>query len=65
NIECSGYRTPVKNLYLCGASTYPGGMVLLGGGYNAVRVVAEDLGIEPWWTEPDYIARARERKLVP
>ncbi|HUU64171.1 MAG TPA: NAD(P)/FAD-dependent oxidoreductase [Dehalococcoidia bacterium] len=65
NIECSGYRTPVKNLYLCGASTYPGGMVLLGGGYNAARVVAEDLGIEPWWTEPDYIVRARERKLVP
>jgi phytoene dehydrogenase-like protein len=65
NIECSGYRTPVKNLYLCGASTYPGGMVLLGGGYNAARVVAEDLGIDPWWTEPDYIVKAREMKLVP
>lgn len=64
NIECSGYRTPVKNLYLCGASAYPGGMVLLGGGYNVARVVAEDLGIEPWWTEPDYIIKARERKLV-
>jgi phytoene dehydrogenase-like protein len=65
NIECSGYRTPVKNLYLCGASTYPGGMVLLGGGYNAARVVAEDMGIDPWWSEPDYIVKAREMKLVP
>jgi phytoene dehydrogenase-like protein len=65
NIECSGYRTPVKNLYLCGASTYPGGMVLLGGGYNAARVVAEDMGIDPWWSEPDYIVKAREIKLVP
>jgi phytoene dehydrogenase-like protein len=65
NIECSSYRTPVKNLYLCGASTYPGGMVLLGGGYNAARVVAEDMGIDPWWTEPDYIVKAREMKLVP
>jgi hypothetical protein len=40
-------------------------MVLLGGGYNAARVVAEDMGIDPWWSEPDYIVKAREMKLVP
>jgi hypothetical protein len=38
---------------------------LLGGGYNAARVVAENLDIDTWWTEPDYIVKAREMKLVP
>lgn len=64
SIECSGYRTPVKNLYLCGASTYPGGMVLLGGGYNAANVVAKDMGLEPWWSEPEIVAKARARGLA-
>jgi len=64
NIESSGYRTPVKNLYLCGASTYPGGMVLLGGGYNAANVVVKDLGIQPWWSEAELIVKAREKGLV-
>ena len=53
NIDCSSYRTPVKNLYVCGACTYPGGMVLLANGYNAAGVVAEDLALERWWEEPD------------
>jgi len=64
NSDCSGCRTPIKNLYLCGASTYPGGMILLGGGYNAARVVAEDMGLKPWWAEPEYILEARRKKLV-
>jgi len=64
NIECSGYRTPVKNLYLCGASTYPGGMVLLGGGYNAANLVAKDMGLKPWWSEPEIVAKARARGLA-
>ena len=64
NIECSSYRTPVQNLYLCGASTYPGGMVLLGGGYNAANVVAKDLGLKPWWSEPEIVAKARARGLA-
>jgi phytoene dehydrogenase-like protein len=64
NIECSGYRTPVQNLYLCGASAYPGGMVLLGGGYNAANVVAKDLGLKPWWSEPEIVAKARARGLA-
>jgi len=64
NIDCSSYRTPIKNLYVCGACTYPGGMVLLANGYNAAGVVAEDLGLERWWEEPDYIKAAREKGLV-
>ena len=64
NIDCSGYRTPIKNLYLGGASTYPGGMVLLANGYNAASVVAEDLGLNRWWPEPDFIKSAREKGLV-
>jgi len=64
NIDCSSYRTPIKNLYVAGASTYPGGMVLLAGGYNAAGVVVEDLGLERWWEEPDYIKTARDKGLV-
>jgi phytoene dehydrogenase-like protein len=62
--DCSSYRTPVGGLYLAGASTYPGGMVVLGPGYNAARVVAEDLGGRVWWTAPDYVVRAREKKYL-
>jgi len=64
NEMCSRYRTPVKNLYVGGASVYPGGMVLLGSGYNCAKVVAEDLGIKPWWTPPEYVIRAREKGYV-
>ena len=64
NETCSCYRTPVKNLYVGGASVYPGGMVLLGSGYNCAKVVAEDLGIKPWWTPPEYVIRAQEKGYV-
>ncbi len=39
------YRTPVKKLYMCGASTHPASGIT-GGGRAAVQVVMEDLGIE-------------------
>jgi phytoene dehydrogenase-like protein len=64
NIDCSSYRTPIKNLYLGGASTYPGGMVLLANGYNAAAVVAEDLALNRWWPEPDFVVEARRAGLV-
>ena len=64
NADCSSYRTPIENLYVAGASTWPGGMVLLGGGYNAAGVVADDLGLERWWEEPDYVVEARKKGLV-
>lgn len=37
------YRTPVENLYLCGAGTHPGGGVTGAPGYNAAREVIRDL----------------------
>jgi hypothetical protein len=36
-------------LYVCGASTYPGGPVLGGPGYIAANKVAEDMGQKKWW----------------
>lgn len=39
------YRTPVKGLYMCGASTHPGSGAS-GGGRAAVQVIMEDLGID-------------------
>jgi phytoene dehydrogenase-like protein len=33
----SRYQTPIKNLYLCGAGTHPGGGVTGAPGYNAAR----------------------------
>ncbi len=44
-----GYRTPIAALYLCGSSQHPGGSFHGQPGYNAAGVIAEDLGIEPWW----------------
>jgi phytoene dehydrogenase-like protein len=64
SVDCSSYRTPIKNLYLGGASTYPGGMVLLANGYNVAGVVAEDLALDRWWPEPDFVEEARRRGLV-
>ncbi len=61
NDECSLNRTPIKNLYVCGASTNPGGLVTFGPGYIAANTIAEDYGIAKWWSEPEYIKVAREK----
>jgi len=49
NQECSGTGTPIEGLYVCGVSTYPGGLVLGGPGYLGANKVAEDLGVKKWW----------------
>jgi phytoene dehydrogenase-like protein len=36
------YRTPVRNLYLCGSGTHPGGGVMGAPGYNAAREILKD-----------------------
>ncbi|MGH7772894.1 MAG: phytoene desaturase family protein [Candidatus Binatia bacterium] len=36
------YRTPIKNLYLCGSGTHPGGGVSGIPGYNAARQILKD-----------------------
>lgn len=38
-----GYKSPIRNLYLCGAGTHPGGGVLGAPGYNAAHAVLADL----------------------
>ncbi len=49
NQECSSTDTPIDGLYVCGASTYPGGLVLGGPGYLGANKIAEDLGVKKWW----------------
>ncbi len=49
NQDCSETKTPIEGLYTCGASNYPGGLVLGGPGYLGASKVAEDLGITKWW----------------
>jgi phytoene dehydrogenase-like protein len=49
NQECSDTSTPIQGLYVCGVSTYPGGLVLGGPGYLGANKVAEDLGVTKWW----------------
>ena len=38
----ANYRTPIANLYLCGAGTHPGGGILGAPGHNAAMAVLED-----------------------
>jgi len=49
NQDCSTTKTPIEGLYVCGVSTYPGGLVLGGPGYLGANAVAEDLGVQKWW----------------
>ncbi|MFP3170729.1 MAG: NAD(P)/FAD-dependent oxidoreductase [Sulfolobaceae archaeon] len=39
----SDYRTPIRNLYLCGSGTHPGGGVTGAPGYNAAVEILRDL----------------------
>ena len=57
NDLCSSSRTPIDGLYLCGASTYPGGLIIGGPGYIAANIIAEDANVNKWWKMPDFIKR--------
>jgi phytoene dehydrogenase-like protein len=48
--EYPPYRTGLENVYLCGASTHPGGSISGACGRNAAGAICEDLGIERWWS---------------
>lgn len=54
---CSSSRTPISGLYLCGASTYPGGLIIGGPGYICAQVVARDLDRRPPWNPPPFVER--------
>lgn len=47
--ELARYRTPVRGLYLTGASTHPGGGVSGASGYNTARIVLHDQRVRRWW----------------
>jgi phytoene dehydrogenase-like protein len=64
NEYCTRHSTPINKLYVCGASTYSGGMVNFGPGYNAANRIAEDLGIQKWWKEPELVTQAVENGLL-
>jgi phytoene dehydrogenase-like protein len=64
NCDCSNHRTPIKNLYVGGASIHSGGMITFGPGYLAANAIAEDIGLEKWWPEPDCVSKAKEAGLI-
>ena len=49
--ELSRYRTPIKDLYLCGGSQHYGGGVHGRNGYNCYKIIAEDFGLAKVWEE--------------
>ena len=42
-LDWAQYRTPIKNLYLCGSGTHPGAGLTGGSGFNAARAIVKDL----------------------
>ncbi|HVN97652.1 MAG TPA: hypothetical protein VMT62_14580, partial [Syntrophorhabdaceae bacterium] len=44
--ELSGYRTPVKNFYLCSSATHNGVGTGRGCSWNCLKVIREDLGLK-------------------
>ena len=56
-----GYRSPIPNLYCAGSAGHPGGAISGGAGYITAGIVANDLGLKPWWKPWD--ARAALEQL--
>ena len=46
------YRMPVKNMYMCGSSTHPGGGVSSACGANAAREILMDLKLHRCEIQP-------------
>jgi phytoene dehydrogenase-like protein len=44
--ELGGYKTPVANVYLCGAGSHPGPGISMGPGRNAAQVIYKELGLD-------------------
>ena len=41
--KAAQFKAPIKNLYLCGSGSHPGGGVTGAPGHNAAQVVIADL----------------------
>jgi len=44
--ELSGYRTPIKNFYLCSSATHNGVGTGRGCSYNCLQVIRKDFGLK-------------------
>jgi len=49
--EISGYRLPIKNLYMASASGHSGPGIGKGSSYNCFKVIAEDFGLPKIWEQ--------------
>ncbi|MBU0995726.1 MAG: NAD(P)/FAD-dependent oxidoreductase [Proteobacteria bacterium] len=65
NESCSQTYTSIEGLYVCGASVYPGGMIIGGPGYIGANMITEDFGLKKPWKEPEMVIKARERGIIP
>jgi len=63
NEECVDHITPIKNLYLGGASSFSGGLVTFGPGVCTANRVAKDIGADKWWPEPEHVIAARAKGM--
>ena len=52
-----GYRTPIDGLYMAGSASHPGGAISGGAGYISAGLIAEDIGLKPWWKQDDVRAQ--------
>jgi len=43
--ELSGYRTPVRNLYICSSNLHSAGGIGRGSSYNCYKIIAQDLNL--------------------
>jgi phytoene dehydrogenase-like protein len=64
NDSCSQCYTPIEGFYVCGASVYPGGMIIGGPGYIGANTIVEDFGVPKQWEEPASVKKARENGII-
>ncbi len=64
NPSCSQCWTPIENFFVCGASVYPGGMIIGGPGYIGANVILAELGMEKKWEAPDTVKQARANGII-
>jgi len=65
NDTCSQCYTPVEGFYVCGASVYPGGMIIGGPGYIGANTIVEDFGVKKQWKDPESVKKAKENGIIP
>ncbi|MDI6796714.1 MAG: NAD(P)/FAD-dependent oxidoreductase [Desulfatibacillaceae bacterium] len=64
NDSCSGVWTPIENFFVCGASVYPGGMIIGGPGYIGANVLCAELDAKKNWDDPPQVKAAKAAGLM-